>query len=110
MTQRTSRERFLPKQGGFKTRPYKSPDLCAASRKRGLSASARSEIGNAHAPTIKDLDIGRHRPIMELCTPLYGRSARYRGAPDDLDVTSERILVRANALRRAECDQSPDLR
>src|ERR1700731_4471807 len=40
MTQRTSRERFLPKQGGFKTRPYKSPDLCAASRKRGLWASA----------------------------------------------------------------------
>jgi hypothetical protein len=31
-------------------------------------------------------------------------------APVDLDVTSERILVRANALRRAEYDQSPDLR
>ena len=30
MTQRTSGERFLPKQGGFETRPYKSPDLGAA--------------------------------------------------------------------------------
>src|SRR6516165_9681990 len=30
MTRRTSRERFLPKQGGFETRPYKSPDLGAA--------------------------------------------------------------------------------
>ena len=33
-TQRTSRERCLPKQGGFETRPYKSPDLCAVSRKK----------------------------------------------------------------------------
>ena len=32
-TQRTSRERFLLWQGGFETRPYKSHDLCAASRK-----------------------------------------------------------------------------
>jgi hypothetical protein len=35
MTQRTSRE-FLPTQGGFETRPYKSPDLCDALRKRLL--------------------------------------------------------------------------
>src|SRR6202011_1091062 len=49
MTQRTSRERFLPKQGGFKTRPYKSPDLCAASRKRGLWASADFRKGSKAA-------------------------------------------------------------
>jgi hypothetical protein len=30
MTQRTSRDWLLRKQGGFETRPYKSPDLCAA--------------------------------------------------------------------------------
>ena len=40
MTQRTSGERFLPKQGGFETRPYKSPDLGAASRKRILRRGA----------------------------------------------------------------------
>src|ERR1700720_4671779 len=50
MTQRTSRERFLPKQGGFKTRPYKSPDLCAASRKRGLWASADSIAAQTSLP------------------------------------------------------------
>ena len=33
VTRTTSRERRLPKQGGFETRPYKSPNLCAASRK-----------------------------------------------------------------------------
>src|ERR1700722_4173967 len=46
MTPRTSRKRFLPKQGGFKTRPYKSPDLCAASRKRGLWVSADFRLGS----------------------------------------------------------------
>jgi hypothetical protein len=29
MTLTTSRERRLPRDGGFETRPYKSPDLCA---------------------------------------------------------------------------------
>jgi hypothetical protein len=40
MTRTISRERRLPKQGGFETRPYKSPNLCAASRKRVLWTSA----------------------------------------------------------------------
>src|SRR5580704_5987067 len=52
MTQTTSRERFPPKQGGFKTRPYKSPDLCAASRKRGLWASADCRSGADSATPI----------------------------------------------------------
>ena len=33
MTQRISREQCVPKEGGLETRPYKAPDLCAASRK-----------------------------------------------------------------------------
>jgi len=33
MTLRISREQCPPKEGGFETRPYKPPDLCAASRK-----------------------------------------------------------------------------
>jgi hypothetical protein len=31
-TQRIPRERCVLKEGGFETRPYKPPDLCAASR------------------------------------------------------------------------------
>jgi hypothetical protein len=34
MTHRISRERCLPQQGGFETRPYKLADLCALSRKK----------------------------------------------------------------------------
>ena len=33
MTRRISREWCVPKEGGFETRPYKPPDVCAASRK-----------------------------------------------------------------------------
>ena len=33
VTRTTSRERRLPKQGGFETRPYRSLNFCAASRK-----------------------------------------------------------------------------
>jgi hypothetical protein len=49
MTQRTSRERFLPKQGGFETRPYKSPDLCVG-RAAALSPSARALFDHLAAP------------------------------------------------------------
>jgi hypothetical protein len=47
MTRRTSRERFLPKQGGFETRPYKSPDLGAALI--ALITSDRYAAGNGAA-------------------------------------------------------------
>jgi hypothetical protein len=49
MTQRTSRERFLPKQGGFETRPYKSPDLCVR-RAAALSPSAQALFNHLAAP------------------------------------------------------------
>jgi hypothetical protein len=49
MTQRTSRERFLPKQGGFETRPYKSPDLCVR-RAVALSPSAHALFDQLAAP------------------------------------------------------------
>jgi hypothetical protein len=47
--ERTSRERFLPKQGGFETRPYKSPDLCVR-RAAALSPSAQALFDHLAAP------------------------------------------------------------
>jgi hypothetical protein len=49
MTQRTSRERFLPKQGAFETRRYKSPDLCVR-RAAALSPSAQALFDHLAAP------------------------------------------------------------
>jgi hypothetical protein len=49
MTQRPSRERFLPKQGGFETRPYKSPDLCVR-RAAAPSPSAQALFDHLAAP------------------------------------------------------------
>ncbi len=44
MTQRTPRERCLPTQGGFETRPYESPDLFAGSSAAGSVASTCAEM------------------------------------------------------------------
>jgi hypothetical protein len=52
MTQRTPRERFLPKQGGFETRPYKPPDLCMR-RAAALSPSAQALFDHLAAPAIR---------------------------------------------------------
>jgi hypothetical protein len=49
MTQRTSRERSLSRQGGFETRPYKSPDLCMR-RAAALSPSAQALFDHFAAP------------------------------------------------------------
>jgi len=51
MTQKISRELTLLTQGGFETRPYKSPDLCAASicQHSKLPAS-RSAVLEIRAP------------------------------------------------------------
>jgi hypothetical protein len=49
MTQRTSRERFLPKQGWFETHPYKSPDLCVRCA-AALSPSAQALFDHLAAP------------------------------------------------------------
>jgi hypothetical protein len=49
MTQRTSRERSPSRQGGFETRPYKSPDLCMR-RAAALSPSAQALFDHFAAP------------------------------------------------------------
>jgi hypothetical protein len=49
MTQRTSRVRFLLRQGGFETRPYKSPDL-RARRAAALSPSVQALFDRLAAP------------------------------------------------------------
>ena len=49
MTQKTFREQFLPTQGGFETRPYKSPDL-RVRRAAALSPSAQALSGHLAAP------------------------------------------------------------
>jgi hypothetical protein len=68
MIQRTSRERRLPKQGGFETRPYKSPDFvrCLAkespSGQRGLplwvkTGKAQTEQMSSGLPPTADIEV-----------------------------------------------------